>query len=126
MHEVQELRHLTRPSEAPMVVQSCATFLCRLRGLMFRRSLPPNWGLLFVLSKESRLDAAIHMLWMAIDIAVIWIDASGVVVDARPAYRWRSILVPSAPAKYILETSIEQLHRFNPGDELLIEGHTDH
>ena len=88
---------------------------------MFRKNLPPNWGLLLVQERDSRLDAAIHMMGMKFDLAVVWINSSGVVVDVRPAYRWRSVIVPQAPARYVLEMGIEHLSEFRIGDEIHFE-----
>ena len=104
-----------------MQAEYCASFFCRLRGLTFRKTLPPNWGLLLVQKRENRLDAAIHMLWMRIDLAVIWISEAGKVVDVQPAYRWRSFLTPQSAAKYVLETAIQNLDRFKVGDEVYFE-----
>ena len=66
------------------------------------------------------MDAAIHMFMMWIDLAVIWINAQNTVVDVRPAYRWKSVLVPLAPAKYVLELPLERLNDFQIGDEIEI------
>lgn len=117
------LHNRTDGSAAPLTVRICESFACRLRGLMFRKDLPPDWGLLLVQSRPSRLDAAIHMLWMRFAIAVIWIDADWMVVDAQLAHPWRSFLVPEQPAKYILETAPEYLRQYKIGDEIQLENH---
>ena len=116
-----QLHNRTRPEQPPLTARHCASFFCRLRGLTFRTSLPPNWGLLLVQKKENRVDAAIHMLFMRIDLAIVWINAAGTVVDVQPAYRWRSFLTPKAPARYVLETSLDQLERYSIGDEVHFE-----
>lgn len=115
------VRNRSRPETPTLDVAWCDSFFCRLRGLMFRHSLPPDWGLLLVQPRESRLDAAIHMLWMRMDLAVIWLNSHRVVVDARPAYRWRSFLMPGQPAQYILETSLKHLDRFRIGEKVDFE-----
>lgn len=99
----------------------CSTFFCRFRGLMFQRKLPPKWGLLLAYERENRWDLAIHMFGMWFDLAVVWINAGGEVVDARPAHRWRSVLVPRKPAKYVLETKLEYLEAFHVGDVIQFE-----
>ena len=108
-------------SKNSLAVALCDSFACRLRGLMFRKSLPPDWGLFLVQPRASRIDAAIHMLWMRFPIAVIWFDPALIVVDARMAYPWRSFLVPARPAQYILETAPEHLRRFEIGDEFQLQ-----
>ena len=99
----------------------CDSFLCRLRGLMLKKSLPKDGGLLLVQDKESRLDAAIHMFAMLIDLTIIWINQDCQVVDVRRAFRWRSILIPKTPAKYVLEVSLEHYDHFQTGDTLNFE-----
>jgi uncharacterized membrane protein (UPF0127 family) len=66
------------------------------------------------------MDAAIHMFMMWIDLAIVWINSQNKVVDVRPAYRWKSIIVPQAPAKYVLELPIDRLNDFHKADEIKI------
>ncbi len=107
----------------PQPVQAlyCDSFMCRLRGLTFRRSLKPQEGLLLVQPRENRLDAAIHMLFMRIDLTVVWINENKVVVDIQKARRWRPFYVPKQPARYILELADSWLPSFQVGDQLDFE-----
>jgi uncharacterized membrane protein (UPF0127 family) len=102
-------------------VRWCASFLCRLRGLMFRSGLRQGEALLFVESKESRAATTIHMLFVPFAIAVVWIDKTGQVVDKVQARPWRPVYAPRAPAKYYLETHPEFLDQVAIGDELAFE-----
>jgi uncharacterized membrane protein (UPF0127 family) len=95
--------------------------MCRLRGLMFQKSIGSHNGLLMVQPQSSRLDAAIHMLFMNFDIAVIWIDEDATVVDVQIARRWRPAYFPVKAAKYILEAHPDRRNDFNKGDRLSIE-----
>ena len=83
--------------------------------------MPPEWGLLLVQGRSSRLDSAVHMLWMWFDLAVVWLDEDWVVVDVRPARRWQPFLMPARAARYVLETGITYLDRYAIGDELTLE-----
>jgi len=74
-----------------------------------------------VQKRESRLDAAIHMLFMRIDIGVVWVNSDLEVVDLRIARRWRPFYIPKAPAKYILEIAVDRFNEFNLGDKLDFE-----
>ena len=113
--------NLSRPQDSAVVAKYCVSFPCRLRGLMFRRSLAADEGLLLVQRRENRLDAAIHMLFMWVDLAVVWINASREVVDVRWARRWRPIYVPTQPAMYVLELPIGHLENFKVGDQVRFE-----
>ena len=85
---------------------------------MFRRSLAANEGLLLVQKRENRSETAIHMLFMFMDLAVIWLNASKQVVDVKSARSWRLLYAPQSPAKYVLELPGEYLDAFQIGDQL--------
>ena len=93
---------------------------------MFRRNLALDEGLLLVGKRENRSESAIHMLFMFIDLAAVWIDAAHRVVDVQYARRWRLAYIPKSPAKYALELPVERLDEFQIGDQLQIdESHLD-
>ena len=51
----------------------------RARGLMHRKSMPPNAGMLFIFD-----EAAVHCMWMKntyIPLSVAFIDAQGVIIN---------------------------------------------
>ena len=120
MREIK-LINQAKPLEKPLRVGYCNSFICRLRGLSFKRSIPADWGLLLVNKKDSRLDTAIHMLGMSFDLAVVWINEAGTVVDLGHAKRWVSFIVPREPARYVLETGVERLRDFQIGDKITFE-----
>lgn len=112
------VQNTARRLQPPLRARWCASFACRLRGLMFRRRLAPEEGLLLVERRESRVDAAIHMLFVCTDLAVFWLDADRVVVDKVLARAWRPAYVPRRPARYILETRPERIDDFQIGEQL--------
>lgn len=118
------IRNLSQPLSRPLMARYCVSFACRLRGLTFRRALPEDWGLLLVQEHDSRLDTAIHMLFVWIDLAVVWIDSAGKVVDLCLARRWRPAYVPKSPARYVLEMDPARLQEFKVGDEVRFEEDT--
>ena len=99
-------------------VRRCTSFLCRLRGLTFRRALSGDEGLLLVGRWESRADTAIHMFFVFFPIAAVWLDQSGQVVDAQLARPFRPLYVPRAPARDVLEGPLSLLERVQIGDQL--------
>jgi uncharacterized membrane protein (UPF0127 family) len=113
-----QLVNINQPLPTPLYALYCDGFLGRLRGLMFRSSLAPEQGLLLVESRESRIDTAIHMLFVFMDLAVIWINSEKVVVDTVLARSWRPAYAPRQPARYILEIHPDRLGEFKIGDKL--------
>jgi len=103
-------------------VRRCASFLCRLRGLTFRRPLSDGEGLLLVGRRESRAGTAIHMLFVFFPITVVWLDGGGRVVDARLAHPFRPLYVPHEPARDVLEGPPALLERVSIGDQLRFGG----
>ena len=85
---------------------------------MFRRSLAPNEGILLVERRESRVDTAIHMLFVFTDLAVFWLDANRIVIDKVLARAWRPAYVPRRPARYILETCPKRIDDFQIGEQM--------
>jgi len=103
-------------------VRRCASFLCRLRGLTFRRTLSADEGLLLVGHRESRADTAIHMFFVFFPIAAIWLDQNGQIVDAQLARPFRPLYVPRAPARDVLEGPPTLLEQTRIGDQLRFGG----
>ena len=99
----------------------CDTFISRLKGFMFQRTIQSNEALLFENKSESRLDAAIHMFFMKFDIAVFWLDKNNQLVDKKIARKWRPIYYPLHPAKMILETHTGNFDFIDIGDRVNIE-----
>ncbi len=81
----------------------CNSFGSKLRGFTFHRSLPAQGGLVLVEKRESRLNTAIHMLFVPFALGVIWVNGRGQVVDKVLALPWRLSYAPKAPAQYVIE-----------------------
>jgi uncharacterized membrane protein (UPF0127 family) len=103
---------------APIRAVYCESFLCRLRGLMFQSRLAYEEGLLLVEKHDSRLGATIHLLFLTLDLAVIWINSLHVVVDTTLARSWHPFYAPHRPARYILEIHPNRLNEFRIGDQV--------
>jgi uncharacterized membrane protein (UPF0127 family) len=61
------------------------------------------------------------MLAVPIDLAVVWINEDGDVVDVRLALRWRPAYIPRRPARYVLEMSSERWGDYLVGDKVSFE-----
>lgn len=103
-------------------VRRCASFLCRLRGLTWRRTLGDDEGLLLEGHRESRADAAIHMFFVFFPIAAIWLDRNGRVVDAQLARPFHPLYIPQSPARDVLEGPLALLEQVQIGDQLRFGG----
>jgi uncharacterized membrane protein (UPF0127 family) len=95
----------------------CASWLCRMRGLMFTTRLPQGRGLILVGRADDVANASIHMFGVLFSLGVIWISSKGEVVDCRIARPWR-VYAPRQAARYVLEGLPEMLDDIEIGDEL--------
>jgi len=96
----------------------CVNFWSHLKGLQFSPRLPADEGLLFVTKHEGRSHTAIHMFFVFFPIAVVWLDAQGLVVDQALAKPWRPYYAPARPAQYFIEADPQLLERVAIGDRL--------
>jgi uncharacterized membrane protein (UPF0127 family) len=115
------VRNLSKDLPQPLQAEYCSSYICRLRGLTFRRMLPVGESLLLVYQRDGRLDTSIHMLGVLMDLAIAWINSNEIVVDVRLARQWRPVYLPSQPARYVLEMSPARLGDFQIGDRVRFE-----
>jgi uncharacterized protein len=99
-------------------VKLCDNFWTRFRGLQLVTHLPDDEGLLFVTGSENRANTTIHMFFMFFSIGVVWLDASGKVVDKCFAKPWRPAYAPRSPAQYFVEAHPTILDKVQIGDML--------
>ncbi len=112
------VNNLTKRLESPARVGYCDSFLYKLRGLMFRRHLARDEGLLLVEKRDSRLDTSIHMFFVPFDLAVFWINSEMTVVDKVIAKSWRPAYFPKADARFTLEIHPERFSDYEIGDKV--------
>ena len=110
------VQNRTHAIDEPPRIRICDTFGSRLRGLMFRPSLGRNEGLLLVGTHDGRWDAAIHMLMVPFDLAVVWINSGMEVVDRVLARAWHMAYVPARPARYVLELHPDRYAAYDIGN----------
>lgn len=99
----------------------CDGFASKLRGFLFRRTLDEGEGLVLVEGRDSRVSTAIHMLFVFLDLGVVWVDDGGEVVDTVRARPWRLSYAPQAPARYVIETHPDVLRNVAVGDHVRFE-----
>lgn len=110
------IQNRNREITEPLQIKYCDTFLTQLRGFTFRSRLTREEGLVLVGKRDSRLDSSIHMLFVAFDLSVIWINSAMQVVDKVLAKSWRPAYFSSQPARYVLEIHPARWGDFEIGD----------
>lgn len=103
-----------------VIVKVCDTFLSRFRGLMFSKELDPDYGIIIVEEKESRINASIHMMFVKQDITVLWLNKHKEIVDKVLAKKWSPVYIPRERAQYILELHQSKFKDYEIGDQLVL------
>lgn len=111
------IRKISSP-EAVITVKYCETFFSKLVGLMFTKELKQDSGLIFIERNETRINTAIHMLFMNYDITVLWLDKNWVVVDKVLAKKWAPIYIPRKPAQFVIELHPSRFSEYSVGEQL--------
>lgn len=102
-----------------LLAEVAATDAQRAQGLMHRRMLPENRGMLFVFP-----DAALHGMWMMntyIPLSVAFLDERGVIINIEDMQPHTQTSHSAArPASYALEANLGWYRKrgIRPGDKV--------
>ena len=96
-------------------IEVAETFLSRARGLMFRRSIPDDYGLVFRFKAAKKRD--LHMVCVPFPIDAVWIvdDEVTAVKRLRP---W--IGLGAATAETVIELPAGAAADIEPGDTVRV------
>ncbi len=103
-------------------VKWCASFGSKLRGLMFRRAIAPDEGLVLAETRSSIAATSIHMFFVSFDIAALWLDEDYRVVHKVLAKSWHPYYASPTAARYVLEGPPALLDHIAIGAPLKFEG----
>jgi uncharacterized protein len=83
-------------------VEMADTLLKQVVGLMFRKSIPPGYAMIFDLRREQYVS--IHMMFVFFPIDIVYLDRDRRIVDVKRRLRpWTGMAVPGKPARYAIE-----------------------
>ena len=102
-------------------VKWCASFGAKLRGLMFRRAIEPDEGLVLAEGRSSIAATSIHMFFVPFAIAAIWLDEDCRIVHKVLAKAWRPYYAAPRRARYVLEGPPALLEQVTLGEQLTFE-----
>jgi len=97
-------------------VDRAESMLEQSRGVMFRRSLPDDYALVFPFDGVGR--RFIHMLFVAVSLDVVWV-ADDEVRQVKTMHPWRSF--GYAKADTVLELPVGAADGVRAGDTVVIE-----
>ena len=92
----------------------CTSFFGKAFGLMF--TSVPDYGLIFVFSKEQRV--ALTMWFVSYPIDVLWLDSARRVVEIKKNFRpWKNY-TPRKKAMYVIELPCGRIDAIKAGDRI--------
>ena len=97
-------------------VDHAESMLEQSRGVMFRRSLPDDYALVFPFDGVGR--RFIHRLFVAVSLDVVWV-ADGEVQQVKTMHPWRSL--GYATADTVLELPAGAADGVRAGDTVVVE-----
>jgi uncharacterized membrane protein (UPF0127 family) len=118
MTEYRHIHNATRNKTLLARAKWCDNFTSKLRGFTFRCHLAEDDGLVLVEGRDNRVSTSIHMFFVFFDLAVIWVNNEGQVVDTIRARPWRPSYLPQAPARYVIEGHPRLLDEVAVGDSI--------
>ena len=92
----------------------------RARGLMFRRSLAPDAGMLFLFPAHERPTMWMANTWLPLDMLFLAADGRIVDIFSNTVPRSRLVISSPHPARMVLELGGGTAHRLGiaPGDRI--------
>ena len=91
-------------------VEIAKSILKQMRGLMFRRGIPSDYSMIFLLKKQSHV--AVHMLFVFFPIDVIFLDNEKKVKGFSRLRPWSGYKAME-DIKYVIEMKAGTIERFN-------------
>ncbi|MBU4373188.1 MAG: DUF192 domain-containing protein [Candidatus Methanoperedenaceae archaeon] len=91
-------------------IEFANTKLHQMLGLMFRKSIPPDYSMIFILKKTSYVN--VHMLFMRFPIDVIFLDEEKKIAGLARLNLWAGFKAMKN-IKYVLEMKSETIERYN-------------
>ncbi|MDK2891666.1 DUF192 domain-containing protein [Methanohalophilus sp.] len=86
------------------------SFLAKSRGLMFRRSIPEGYALLFVLKKPVKVR--LHMFFVPFPIDVLLLDKDMRILDTQHLKAWVGLLKSKFEVSYVIELPAGTVNRY--------------
>lgn len=110
----------SRNSNFTFHAKFCTSFFDKLMGLMFKKSINQDFGIILAETSESKINSSIHMLFMNFDISVLWLNKDWIIVDKTLAKKWHLVYVAKDPAQYTIELHESRYNDFSIGDKLVL------
>lgn len=79
-----------------------------LKGLMFEKPEKFDYGLIFDILKESRINASVHMVFVFFPICIVYLNENKRVVDKAILKPFLPNYTPKKSARYFIELPVSK------------------
>lgn len=100
------LRDVTTRKTITGRVRIADTMLLRMKGLIFADEKGFDYALVFVLPRETRAGASVHMMFVPFPIDIVYLDAEKRVLEKATLVPWMLNYTPKKAAKYFVELPV--------------------
>ncbi|MFZ2412091.1 MAG: DUF192 domain-containing protein [Candidatus Methanoperedens sp.] len=91
-------------------IEFARTKLCQMAGLMFRKDIPSDFSMIFILKKQSYVN--VHMFFMRFPIDVIFLDEEKKVSGFSRLNPWTGYKAMK-DIKYVIEMKAGTIEKYN-------------
>ncbi len=91
-------------------IEFARTKLSQMSGLMFRKSIPSDYSMIFILKKQSSVN--VHMLFMRFPVDVIFLDEEKRVLGFARLNPWTEYKAMKG-IRYVVEMKAETIERYD-------------
>ncbi len=116
---------VTKSGRHPITVEWAVTPAERAKGLMFRKSMPENHGMLFDFDYEQSVAFWMHNTPLPLDMVFIAADGTVKRIEKKATPYSDNAIPAGAPVRYVLEINGGRADALGlaPGDKVLIPAH---
>lgn len=109
----------TKKKQVMAKTRMASTSWNKLKGLMFENHEKFDYALVFLLRKESIIEATIHMMFVFFPIDIVYLNKEQKVVDIAQNIRpFTPSYSPKKPSKFFIELPVGVAKGISLGDKL--------
>ena len=122
--ELAFISHATSDTLALIDIELADTEVLRARGLMFRKSMPENAGMLFIMDSEQIQGFWMRNTYISLDMLFVNAEHKIVTIHANTTILSERTYYSTQPALYVVEVNagFSYQHNINVGDFIQFTG----
>lgn len=112
------LYNKTRKKKVLEKVRTAYSAWKRFKGLMFEKPENFDFALVFPFSKDEKVKASLHMLFVGFPICVLFLNSGKRVIEKAVLKPWLLNFTPRQACKFVIEMPVQKGESISVGDFL--------